>query len=148
MDKLIITNMTLEDIEQIMVIEQLSFKIPWTRESFISELNTNRLAVYIVAKLDGKVVGYAGMWKVLDEGHITNIAVHPKLRHKKIATKMIEILINIAKKNNITKLTLEVRKSNILAQHLYENFGFEALGSRKKYYADNQEDALIMWKVV
>lgn len=148
MEKLVITNMTLDDLSQILEIEMLSFKIPWSREAFISELTTNKFAVYIVAKLNNKVVGYAGMWKIFDEGHITNIAVHPDVRGRKIGTRMVEVLINLAKECNIERLTLEVRKSNMLAQRLYKNFGFEISGLRKKYYADNNEDALIMWKVV
>lgn len=148
MDGLEITKMGLPDIDDILVIEELSFKIPWTREAFISELTTNKLAIYIVAKIQDRVIGYAGMWKVIDEGHITNIAVHPDLRGRKIATQMVQYFIEYAKENHIEKLTLEVRKSNIGAQRLYQKFGFEGTGFRKRYYADNQEDALIMWKVV
>lgn len=147
-DNLEITYMTLDDIDLVLEIEVLSFRIPWTRDAFISEIKDNKLASYVVAKLDGKVVGYAGMWKIIDEGHITNIAVHPDVRRKKIAARMVGMLIEIAKNSDIGKLTLEVRESNSLALNLYKKFGFEVLGVRKKYYADNNEDALIMWMVV
>lgn len=148
MGELIISKMFLEDIDCIMEIEVLCFSIPWSREAFQSEITTNNLAEYIVARLDGKIVGYAGMWKILDEGHITNIAVHPDVQRQKIGTRMVEELIQLAKQYNIEKLTLEVRESNTLAQGLYKNFGFEVLGIRKKYYEDNKEDALIMWMVM
>lgn len=148
MEGLVIANMELCYIDAIMVIENLSFRIPWSRRSFVEELTTNKFAIYIVAKIEEQVVGYAGMWQIIDEGHITNIAVHPDFRGKKIATQMVSYLIDYSKENGISKLTLEVRKSNIGAQKLYENFGFEEAGFRKRYYADNQEDALIMWKVV
>lgn len=148
MEGLVIVNMELCDIDAIMVIERLSFKIPWSREAFVSELTINEFAKYIVAKIEGNIVGYAGVWKVLDEGHITNIAVHPDFRGNKIGTDMVEFLIDYAKEVGINKLTLEVRMSNLYAQKLYEKFGFEKSGCRKRYYADNQEDAMIMWKVV
>ena len=148
MENIIISKMSLNDIDSIMEIEILSFNIPWTKESFLSEITTNKLAEYIVARLDGEIVGYTGMWKILDEGHITNIAVHPKARRKRVATMMVEELIKVAKQCDIEKLTLEVRESNILAQTLYRKFGFEVLGARKGYYADNKEDALIMWTVI
>lgn len=148
MEGIEITKMTLDDIDEIMKIEHLSFNIPWTRAAFVSEVLSNDIAEYIVSKINGKIVGYAGMWRVLDEGHITNIAVHPDFRRKKIATQMVEELIKIARENDIAKLTLEVRESNILAQELYKKFGFLVLGKRKQYYADTREDALIMWMVV
>lgn len=147
-DKIIIRLMTMDDIDDIMEIELSSFNIPWSRASFVSELISNKFAKYIIARIGNKVVGYAGMWKVLDEGHITNIAVHPEYRQRKIGTGLVEVLLSLAQEIEISKLTLEVRRSNTVAQTLYKKFGFEALGFRKKYYADNQEDALIMWKVV
>jgi len=99
-----------------------------------------------VAEVDNKIVGYGGFWVVVDEGHITNIAVHPEYRSKGIGSKIMEGLIELAKKNGIISMTLEVRESNIVAQHLYAKFGFRPLGRRKGYYQDNNEDAIIMWK--
>lgn len=146
-EKLLIREMSMEDVDDIMEIELLSFNIPWSRDSFMTEL-TNKFAKYIIAKIGNRVVGYAGMWKILDEGHITNIAVHPEYRQRKIGTGLVEVLLSLAQENEISKLTLEVRQSNTSAQSLYKKFGFEAFGVRKKYYADNYEDAMIMWKVV
>jgi ribosomal-protein-alanine N-acetyltransferase len=100
---------------------------------------------YIVAKKDGKVVGYGGMWAVLNEGHITNIAVHPDYRRQKIGEKVVQAMVDRAHKEGIDRLTLEVRKSNDAAIQLYKRFGFKECGVRKGYYADTKEDALIMW---
>ena len=141
-----ITPTLLEHIDDIMVVEKLSFKIPWTRESILEEIKNNKLARYLSAKVNGRVVGYAGMWCVCNEGHITNIAVHPEFRGVGLGTRLMESLIDIAKREGISSLTLEVRKSNIIAQNLYKKFGFEECGIRKSYYADNGEDAIIMWK--
>lgn len=147
-DTIKLDNMIIDDLEYVLEIEQNSFSIPWSRESFISELTKNKLAKYIVARIDNVIVGYAGIWQILDEGHITNIAVCMEQRRKKIGSKMVEGLINLANNIGINSLTLEVRESNISAQALYKKFGFEISGVRKKYYSDNGENALIMWKVV
>ena len=141
-----VVSMTLKHIEDIMVVENLSFKIPWSKNAFIDEITKNKFAVYLSAVLDGRVIGYAGMWKVFDEGHITNIAVHPEHRGNGVGNALLERLLSCAKSEGILRLTLEVRKSNLTAQGLYGKHGFEASGFRKAYYADNGEDAIIMWK--
>ena len=146
MKKVEIDNLTREYIDDIMVVENLSFSVPWSKGAFLEEIENNKFARYIVAKVDGKAVGYAGMWKVIDEGHITNIAVHPEFRHAGIGSLLMENLIGIARKEGITSMTLEVRKSNIAAQRLYFKYGFTIGGLRKGYYSDNGEDALILWK--
>lgn len=135
-----------EHLDGIMAVEKLSFKIPWSRESFIEEITRNKFAIYISAVLDGMVIGYAGMWGVLDEGHITNIAVHPEFRNMGVGSLLLQGLIDRARERDISCMTLEVRKNNETAQRLYRKFGFEVKGIRKGYYADNGEDALIMWK--
>lgn len=135
-----------ENIDDIMVIENLSFKIPWSRQSITEEIIENNIAIYVCAVIEGRAIGYAGMWQVCDEGHITNIAVHPEFRGCGVGSALVEALLSIAKENNIDALTLEVRRSNIIAQSLYKKYGFEECGSRKGYYADNKEDAIIMWK--
>ncbi len=132
-------------IDDIIVIENLSFTIPWTKSAFLHELRNNKFAVYLSAKKGDKIVGYAGMWKIFDEGHITNIAVHPEFRRIGIGSMLLEELINRSKKGGITKMTLEVRKSNKAALELYAKYGFSVAGVRKEYYADNGEDAIIMW---
>jgi ribosomal-protein-alanine N-acetyltransferase len=136
--------MKLKDLNQVMVVEEMSFPLPWSKESFVEELNNNKLAYYVVAKEDSNILGYGGMWCVLDEGHITNIAVHPSVRNKGVGSKILHNLYKKAKRASLKILTLEVRASNISAQLLYEKFGFVCVGIRKKYYADNEEDALIM----
>ena len=138
--------MSFGDIDQVCEIENLSFAIPWSRESFESELSQNNLARYIVAKVNGKVVAYGGMWIILDEGHITNIAVHPDYRGQKIGEKLVEALLREAKESNAERITLEVRASNDAARKLYQKQGFTDGGIRKGYYGDNREDAIIMWK--
>jgi ribosomal-protein-alanine N-acetyltransferase len=144
--EVIIRPMTEDDIDEVMEIEKLSFATPWSREAFVGEVTKNSCARYIVAEVDKKVVGYAGFWVVLDEGHITNIAVHPEYRGKGIGSRLMEGLIDLAKKNGITSMTLEVRESNLVAQNLYKKFGFKVLGRREGYYQDNNEDAIVMWK--
>ncbi|MGB9679638.1 MAG: ribosomal protein S18-alanine N-acetyltransferase [Thermoanaerobacteraceae bacterium] len=143
---IIIRNMTREDVDEVIEIEKLSFSTPWSKEAFITEVTKNSCARYVVAEIDGRVVGYGGFWVVVDEGHITNIAVHPDFRSMEVGTRIMESLIEIAKKSGISAMTLEVRASNIIAQHLYSKFGFKPLGRRKNYYQDNNEDAIIMWK--
>lgn len=135
-----------ENIEEIEQIENLSFAIPWSRKSITDELTVNKFATYFCAVVDGKIAGYAGIWHICDEGHITNIAVHPDYRQNGVGSVLLEQLLEYARKENIVGLTLEVRKSNFSAQGLYRKFGFEDAGCRKGYYADNGEDAIIMWK--
>ncbi|MCT4619750.1 MAG: ribosomal protein S18-alanine N-acetyltransferase [Marinisporobacter sp.] len=138
--------MTLDDIEDVFEVEQKSFSVPWTKDAFVSEIIHNEKARYVVLEIDGKVLGYGGFWKILDEGHITNIALHPDIRGKGYSNLMIEELLKIAEKEKIVGMTLEVRASNKVAQGLYEKYGFKSCGIRPKYYQDNGEDALIMWR--
>lgn len=133
-------------IDNIVVIENLSFKIPWSRESITEEIVRNKIAVYFCAVIDGMAVGYAGMWHILDEGHITNIAVHPEFRNNGIGDALMKVLLEAAISHGIKALTLEVKRSNHVAQTLYSKHGFREEGIRKAYYADNNEDAIIMWK--
>lgn len=135
-----------EHIDSVLIIDSLSFPNPWSKNSFEREIETNKFARYLVAKKDGIVIGYAGMWLILDEGHITNIAVHPEYRGVGAGSLLLEGLIEICRIEAISKLTLEVRKSNLVAQALYKKYGFTEEGIRKGYYGDNKEDAIIMWK--
>ncbi|HYF84356.1 MAG TPA: tRNA (adenosine(37)-N6)-threonylcarbamoyltransferase complex dimerization subunit type 1 TsaB [Clostridia bacterium] len=144
--KLELQEMSFEDIDQVYEIESLSFTTPWSRESFESELSKNTLAKYFVAKVDGVVAAYGGMWIVLDEGHITNIAVHPDFRGRRIGEKIVQSLLKAAKDSKAVHVTLEVRASNEVARNLYKKLGFVDSGRRKGYYADTGEDAVIMWK--
>ena len=144
MQKIVIEKMKSDDIANVVEVERSSFDIPWSKESFENELK-NKLAIYLVAKVEEKAVGYVGVWKIFDEGHITNVAVHPEFRGQGIGKSLISELLSLCEKENIISLTLEVRKSNVIAQNLYKSFGFVEEGIRKCYYSDNNEDAIIMW---
>lgn len=133
-------------VDEVTTIDALSFTIPWSRESFLRELENNNNANYIVLFKDDMLIAYAGIWLILDEGHITNVAVHPDYRKQGAGTCLMDTLIKICHKNNITSMTLEVRKSNADALKLYRKYDFVQEGIRKFYYADNSEDAIIMWK--
>lgn len=137
--------MKLEDIPQIIEVEHESFTVPWTADGFRNELKHNPYAHYIVMEREDRIIGYAGMWLIFDEAHITNIAVREKYRGMKLGFKLLQKLIQEARSLGADKMTLEVRVSNRVAQNLYEKFGFRSVGVRKGYYSDNQEDALIMW---
>jgi ribosomal-protein-alanine N-acetyltransferase len=142
----VIEPMEVGDVEEVLAIEQASFPMPWSRLAFLSELLENERAVYLVAREEGKVIGYAGLWRILDEGHLTNLAVRPDVRRKGVGRQLLETLCTLAAARGLRRLTLEVRVSNAAAQRLYESFGFLAAGVRPGYYQDNHEDALIMWR--
>lgn len=138
--------MSLEHIDEVSELEQICFYTPWTKKDFIKEITENKLAIYIVAMDNKKVVGYAGMWHIVDEGHITNIAVMPQYQHCGVGSELVKKLIDIAVAKKMVGLTLEVRIGNLSAQKLYTKFGFKPEGIRKRYYSDTGEDAIIMWK--
>lgn len=140
-----ITGMRPEHIDQILEIEKSSFPTPWSRQAFEFELLQNEFAYYIVALNQKKVLGYAGIWVVLDEGHITNVAIDPAHRGKKLGRLLMTELVRRATALGAVKITLEVRPSNAVAINLYHSLGFKEKGLRKKYYSDNNEDAIIMW---
>lgn len=133
-----------KDIDEVLDISSLSFSIPWSKSSYIQEL-TNPIAKYFVAKIDSKIVGFIGTWMILDESHITNVAVHPKYRKQGIASILLKELLNYCKNQGCVAYTLEVRSGNKAARSLYENHNFKQEGIRKEYYEDNKEDAIIMW---
>lgn len=137
--------MRLGDLDRIMEIEHKSFSLPWSRDAFLNELTMNHFAKYLVAEADGQVVGYAGMWVIIDEAHITNIAIHPDYRGKKYGDALMREMIQLSMAHGAERMTLEVRVSNTVAQKLYEKMGFVSHGIRKGYYTDNNEDAMIMW---
>jgi len=137
--------LTIDDLDDIVMIDQASFTNPWSREAFINELTMNPYALYIGLEVDGELVGYGGVWIIVDEAHITNIAVHPGYRGQKLGEKLLMKLMETILVKGARKATLEVRVSNIIAQNLYRKFGFVPGGIRKGYYSDNHEDALVMW---
>jgi len=138
--------MEVRDIDDVWALEKLCFSIPWAKNAFLIEIAENKCAKYFVAVCKDVVLGYGGMWLMLDEAHITNIAVHPSRRGKGIGGGIMKALINEAIKNGADKMTLEVRVTNKDALKLYTGMGFKGVGVRKGYYADTDEDALIMWK--
>lgn len=140
-----IVEMQPKHIESLELLEQICFSSPWSFDALVSELS-NPLAVFRVAEIGSEIAGYAGMQHVLDEGYICNIAVHPQFRRQGVAADLIDALCEYAKENDMSIITLEVRKSNIAAQKLYEKFNFEVKGERKNFYSNPQEDALIMTK--
>ena len=141
-----IEQLALYHLDDIMEIEEGCYgPHHWSRNSFAGEID-NACANYLVAVNDeGKAVGYMGVWKIFDEAHVTNLAVHPKYQKRGIAHYLILSSLDYCYKNEIKFVTLEVRQSNERAKKLYESFGFKSLGIRKKYYQDNGEDAIIMW---
>lgn len=146
--KIEISKLTHDDLDGIYEVEKDAFPIPWPISSFEEELK-NILATYLVAKIDNKVVGYIGMWFVMDECHITNIAVHSEYRKNGIASKLINEMLKLCTEHETTYIMLEVRASNIPAQNLYSKFGFTEEVVRKDYYKnpDNtREDAIVMSK--
>ncbi len=140
----VIRFMRLKDVDAVAAIEQETFARPWSRESFRQELTRNAVARYLVAEEDGKILGYAGAWVILDESHITNIAVREEARGRGIGKKLTSRLLQILSNLGACYATLEVRVSNERAQNLYRSLGFISVGKRKRYYEDNNEDAYLM----
>lgn len=137
--------MGFEDLEAVMGIEAVSFPTPWSLNSFATELRDNEYARYHCLEVAGVVVGYMGLWYILDEGHITNVAIAPERRGQHLGEYLMKTVMAKMAEEGMERVTLEVRVSNTPARHLYERLGFKAAGVRKGYYADTQEDALIMW---
>ncbi|WP_026691405.1 ribosomal protein S18-alanine N-acetyltransferase [Alteribacter aurantiacus] len=137
--------MELDDVDGVLAVEEMCFPTPWSRSAFVNELKTNQFAYYLVAEARERVIGYCGVWVIIDEAHITNIAVDPTYRRKGIGEALMTGSLELARTFGAKKLTLEVRVSNEAAQNMYEKLGFERGGIRKNYYTDNQEDAQIMW---
>jgi [ribosomal protein S18]-alanine N-acetyltransferase len=137
--------MTVDDLDAVMEIEHSSFSIPWSREAFYNEIEQNHLSTYLVVEDGERVAGYCGVWLVVDEAHITNVAVLPDYRGQGLGEALMQRIMKIAKEVGARVMTLEVRVSNKAAQGLYRKMGFQDGGIRKRYYSDNQEDALVMW---
>ena len=140
--------MTVEDVDGVFEIESKSFQTPWSKESFYKEIKENTLAEYLVVVLGEDIVGFGGMWLIMDEIHITNVAIAPEHRGKGYGTVLIKDMLKYARDKGFNHMTLEVRVSNVVAIALYKKFGFESVGIRPKYYVDSGEDALIMWKSI
>lgn len=134
---------TLDNIQEMLKIEKKAFVSHWSKQTFIDELSAEN-GYYIVAREGDRILGYTGFRHVLDEGHITTLAVHHKFRKKGIGQKLVEQLINGAKNKELKKLFLEVRQSNIAAQKIYKKANFKVIDRRREYYQRPVEDAIVM----
>lgn len=145
MAEVVVRKMELSDIDDVMAVETESFSAPWPRDVILHELTDNQYAHYYVIFADQELVGYSGMWHVIDDAQITNIAITPSYRGKKLGETLFFYTLEAAMKLGAKRLSLEVRVSNTVAQRMYRKFGLIPGGIRKNYYTDNQEDAIVMW---
>lgn len=142
--RVVVDPMRLDDVPAVHEIERLSFSTPWPAHAFEQELKGNRLARYVVARAGERIVGFAGLWLMVDEAHVTTFGVHPDWRRQGIGRQLLLNLAELSLAIGARRMTLEVRLSNEPAQALYRSFGFEVSGRRPRYYTDNGEDALVM----
>lgn len=141
-----IAPMIIDDLARVREIEQEAFASPWPRDAYRAEIEENQVACYLVARDEtGALVGFAGMWVIFDEAHITTIAVDRQRRGERIGERLLLALIERALERGARWMTLEVRPSNAVALSLYRKFGFRDVALRKRYYSDNGEDAIVMW---
>jgi len=140
----LIRKMTLDDIEQVIAIDRVSFSLPWPERSFRFELTDNPASRCWVAEVDGKIVGMIVVWLIVDEVHVATIATHPEFRQQGIAKNLLAHALQHLSTEGAQSSFLEVRASNLAAQDLYRKFGFEESGVRRRYYRDNDEDAILM----
>lgn len=140
-----IESMTVDDIAQVAEIERQIFSIPWSEKAFRDSMESDN-TIYIVAKENDNVAGYAGMYLSFEEGNITNVAVNPLSRRKGIGEKIVRDILNRAYEKGVRDVFLEVRETNSVAIALYEKIGFKKEGIRKNFYDKPRENALIMWK--
>ena len=141
---IVVDRMTVDDLIAVHVIERESFSTPWPAHAYRQEIEQNRLAHYIVARCGNAIVGFAGIWLLVDEAHITTFATRTTWRRQGIGERLLVALLDLALARGAKEATLEVRPSNIPAKRLYEKYGFKVVGVRPRYYSDNNEDALIM----
>jgi len=139
-----VRRMTLEDIQAVVELDQISFSLPWPERSFRFELTDNPASRCWVAEADGRVVGMVVTWLFVDEAHIATIATHPDYRRQGIARQLLIFTLQAAIRKGAQSSFLEVRASNLPAQEMYRKFGYVEVGRRKRYYRDNDEDAILM----
>ena len=140
----VIRKMTVDDLEQVVAIDQISFSLPWPARSFRFEVTDNEASRCWVADLDGRIIAMLVGWFIVDELHVATIATHPEFRGQGIGREILLHALCVAKEEGAIKSFLEVRESNEVAQNMYRNFGFVEDGRRKGYYKDNGEDAILM----
>jgi [ribosomal protein S18]-alanine N-acetyltransferase len=136
--------MRVADIDAAQAVERASFPVPWPAYALRQEIESNRLARYLVIRAGGRIVGYAGIWLMADEAHVTTFAILPDWRRRGLGARLMLAVMDLADNLGACVATLEVRASNIPAQRMYQRFGFRPVGLRPRYYSDNAEDALIM----
>ncbi|HXW50528.1 MAG TPA: ribosomal protein S18-alanine N-acetyltransferase [Candidatus Acidoferrales bacterium] len=134
-----------DDIPRVLHVESLCFSTPWPRNAFHNELNDNKLAHYFVGRFEDEIIAYGGLWVVLEDAHITTVAVVPEQQRKRFGEQMLVRLIEESIARGARWITLEVRESNEAAQNLYKKYGFTVVSTRRGYYSDNDENALVMW---
>lgn len=144
-ERLQIEAMRAEDIPTVLDIESVSFTTSWPANAFANEIGENKLAHYYVGRVDGKIVAYGGIWVILEDSHITTIAVRPEHRGRGLGEQMLVHLLDEAMGRGASWITLEVRESNEVAQRLYRKYGFTNVSIRRAYYSDNNENAVVMW---
>ena len=143
--RLEIEQMRADHIPVVLDIESVSFSTSWPANAFTNEIGENKLAHYYVGRIDGKIVAYGGIWVILEDSHITTIAVHPDQRGRGLGEQMLVHLLDEAMSRGASWITLEVRESNEVAQRLYRKYGFTNVSVRRAYYSDNNENAVVMW---
>ncbi len=142
--RIVVELMKVDDLTEVQAIERESFTTPWPAHAYRQELETNRLAHYIVARCGNAIVGFAGIWLLVDEAHVTTFATRRSWRRQGIGERLLLALLDLARTRGAHEATLEVRPSNVPARRLYEKYGFKVVGVRPRYYSDDNEDALIM----
>ena len=140
-----IDTMTMADLDQVMEIEQASFSMPWSRWMFERELRDREHSHFLTVRRGSELLGYIGCWIALGEAHIVTIAVRSDLRREGVGSILMASALTLAMRLGANRATLEVRVTNLSAQRLYRNFGFEITAMRKKFYSDTGEDAYVMW---
>ena len=141
---LTIRKMTVEDVPAVVELDQVSFSLPWPERSFRFELTDNPASRCWVADLDGKLVGMIVVWLIVDEAHVATIATHPDYRRQGVAKRLLAHTLLEIMREGARSSFLEVRESNFAAQEMYRKFGYEVTGRRRRYYRDNDEDAILM----
>ncbi|MCJ7749694.1 MAG: ribosomal protein S18-alanine N-acetyltransferase [Armatimonadetes bacterium] len=147
LDEITVAPMAPADLDEVLVIERHSFPSAWSKNSYERELR-NRSSYYFAARHEDRLVGYIGMWVVVDEAHITTLAVHPGCRRRGLGSHLLRLLIEHACQRGATRVTLEVREQNLAAIAMYRAFGFQQTGVLHGYYGDTGENGLVMWKVL
>jgi [ribosomal protein S18]-alanine N-acetyltransferase len=141
---LVIRPMAVRDVEAVGEVDRRCFRTPWSDRAFLTELG-NRAALYFVAERNGRVIGFAGSWLVMDELHVTTVGVDPEERGRGVGDRLVGALLAEAVRRGARRSSLEVRRSGVAAQNLYAKWGFAPVWTRKNYYTEEHEDAIVMW---